>query len=520
MLNAQTAFSNHQHEATQEWCEKAIFESPREVQAYSIAGKASLLMSKRGDGTTDVSKLASAVKYFQKAVELDSATGEHYFDLGNAKFGLKKYSEALKNYAFAEQYGCSDEIQQELYYQMGVLNQMNEDFESALLNYAKAESVPILKRNHAEIVLNRFQIYFTLGSWHNAENCAIQLKLLEPGEYRSHKLYFQVLLQQNNLEKAEDVLKEAGVFFVGNNDVQIDLMFDRVLLYCFKAELDSENMEKHFNVAISILTELGKIKGLPKEAMCEINLTMSDIYFKLEKRDKSIVYAKQVCEITRTLMDTLSVPVQVPLISDEISEDELDELTQAAIRDVEDSGLLDSVEIEMDEDGNAVAVVPDDVTRSLMPLKEIDSGESTSSKESPQSDNLTEYFERATFLLAECYVEEGVFETALDYIRLLRHSENVFYQYYSRYMEALAVKKLAKNNSENLQKSLDLYNQAIAFFRKKTFENPSDVVSVVFRVKSYADIGKYEKADELAKVLAIDVREPLIDYIQQLKSVE
>jgi len=83
--------------------------------------------------------LQEAERRFERAVELDSSSGERFFDLGNIKFGLEKHAEALANYAKAEQLGCDNEIMQKLYYQIGILNQFSNNTKSALTNFDKAE---------------------------------------------------------------------------------------------------------------------------------------------------------------------------------------------------------------------------------------------------------------------------------------------------------------------------------------------------------------------------------------------
>lgn len=61
------------------------------------------------------------------------------------------------------------------------------------------------------------------------------------------------------------------------------------------------------------------------------------------------------------------------------------------------------------------------------------------------------------------------------------------------------------------------YAEAIAFFRNKSFADHSDVMAVLFRARLYAEQGKYEKAKELALLLAESDQKSLMDYIEKCK---
>ena len=55
--------------------------------------------------------------------------------------------------------------------------------------------------------------------------------------------------------------------------------------------------------------------------------------------------------------------------------------------------------------------------------------------------------------------------------------------------------------------------RSIACYRNHLVSNPGDVIVIAYRVKSYADLGQFDRAETLCGTVAEDVRKPLLDYI-------
>jgi tetratricopeptide (TPR) repeat protein len=193
-------------------------------------------------------RLTDSEQYLQKAIELDGTNGEKYFDLANIKFGLEKYAEALANYAKAEQFGCNDDTRQKLYYQLGMLSHMTGDTKSALLNFEKAENIGAVNADTKEILLKRLQIYIESEDYTSAENYAIQLKMLAPGEFRSYQIYLQILVAMSKYGKAEEVLAEAESYADIAADVRnkADICFDKAMILAVKADKDPANSAAYY----------------------------------------------------------------------------------------------------------------------------------------------------------------------------------------------------------------------------------------------------------------------------------
>jgi tetratricopeptide (TPR) repeat protein len=70
-----------------------------------------------------------------------------------------------------------------------------------------AESFGAVNADSKEILLKRLQIYVESQDFANAENYAVQLKMLAPAEFRSYQIYFQILAAMGKYDKAEELIK-------------------------------------------------------------------------------------------------------------------------------------------------------------------------------------------------------------------------------------------------------------------------------------------------------------------------
>ena len=422
MSKAQMAFANGQYNYCIELCGSAIEIEPSSVAPYRLKGNSHLVLN----------QFEMAENDFRRAVELDTITGERYFDLANSLFAQQRMSEALESYATATQYGCSEEILKKIYYIMGVINQVSQNnYKDALLNYEKSDKLPGDNVDQADILLKKVQIYVEQRDFLKAENCAIQLKYLLPSEFQSYQLLFQLYLEQKKTCEAKTALDEAEKNVDINQEIKIELGFDRAMLSCFLAEQTPEEKNKYYEQALKQLAALGKSGMLGQKDRCEVLITSAEIYLKLAKYDMAVKLASSVAAYTQ--------------------------------------------------------------------------------------DDLQEYIERGRYILLECSEKKKDYFSVRKYAKMLKESENLFYKHHGYYSEAYAVKKLTEINQSFQHECSELYNIAIAYYRNCTVTSPGDFLALLYRAKSYIDIGKYEKAEELGKLLPEDAQKSLNDYILQVR---
>lgn len=283
MSEAQQAFLIGNYEQALNKCRLAFTLNPAAIGAYVLAGNACFIMGRP----------VEAEKYYRKAITLDDKNGEHYFGLGNCLMAQNKLQEALRCYANAEVLKCSDKTRQKIYYAMGKINQKSNDFENALINYKKAESIPGVNPDSGDILLNRVEIYVSQGNWEDAENCATQLKLLIPGEFKSYQLLFQIMLQQKKIEQALDVLAEGEKYCEATKENQIEFVFDHAMVHCFLAEQYPDEMKKHFADASIWLDKLNEM-DVPEDVSIEAELTRADMQLKMKNRKAAMDIAEKI----------------------------------------------------------------------------------------------------------------------------------------------------------------------------------------------------------------------------------
>ncbi len=416
--NAEIAFINDQYDVALELCIQAIAKDPLNADAHTGAGKASLVLN----------RLQDAEKYLQSAVDLDNTNGEKYFDLGNIKFGLEKYNESLTNYAKAEQLGCVDTTKQKLYYQIGMINYLMGDTKSALLNFEKCDGFATVNTDTKEILLKRLQIYIESQDFANAENYAIQLKMLSPAEFRSYQIYFQILAAMGKYDKAEAILNEAENYSDIAADVlnKADVYFDRVMLCAVKADKDPDNASKHYQDAINLLTEFEAMPEIPIDTLENVAFSKAEIYLKLERFDDALASVEAISENEQTK-------------------------------------------------------------------------------------------EKAAFIKLSCYFGKEQYENAIEYADQLKLSENEYYAYFAIYADAYIARKLAGSGEIAAKLAESKYNNAIAFYKNKSFEQPNNVFPLIFRVRLYAENGKFVKAEELTKLMPDVLKIELSKYISDCR---
>jgi tetratricopeptide (TPR) repeat protein len=280
LLNAEVAFNSGKYEASLELFKSAIAEDASNVQAYTGAGRLSLLLN----------SLLESEMYFQKAADIDVGNGERFFDLGNIQFGLSKNTEALVNYAKAEKLGCSDETLQKIYYQVGLLNHSIGDTKSAIISFDKADNLGIVNEDTKSFLIERLKIYLEMQDLERAENIAVQIKLLAPGDYLSYQAYFQVLILTGKYKQAEELLAEAEKYSDVDASIINSFSFcvNKAMIFAAKAESDPDNAAVHYTSAIAVFDEYLTTPDLPEEVIVNIALAKAELFLKLEKFHDSL----------------------------------------------------------------------------------------------------------------------------------------------------------------------------------------------------------------------------------------
>lgn len=514
MINAETAFSNENYALALEWFRKALEENPDDLQALSRAGTVCVPLD----------KFDESFEYFQRALELNPENGDNAFNMGNAYFFHGDYGKALEMYAEAEMCGLSsDEAKQRLYYQMAMLCSIRQDIKSALANFKKYEDVDKtgLAALNPDVISEKIKLYMMAEDYANAAKCAVQWITVSPTELRSYMVYFSILMAKRDYAKAEQVINDAEKYAELDDDTRFTLKVEQVALLAAKADADIANAKTHLQNAYDLITDLKKDAPMSKQN--DLMLTLAEVCMKMARYDKAIEAASSLLP-----NDTVhEVNIQHQNVSyEELDEAEIEAMAEEDMQTIEekiaigeiDENVGEYAEVYYDEDGNPVRDYPDGVFDEPSDMNNQVSDSDVQSVQTPTEKPQTDYYDRLYFILLSCYATIEDYKNAYKFGGLLKHSENVYYSYFGRYTEAFSMRKLSDSSADFSKEIVDRkYAEAIAFYRSKMLQNPSNNFAVIFRARMYAESGKFAKAEEMASLLILDEKEAVMTYIEECR---
>lgn len=511
LLYAETAFSNKQYMEALSWYKKVLESTPDNVYVLSRAGAISVSMS----------QFAQALVYFKRAKELDPENGDNSFNYGNACFFNQDYIGAFAQYVDAEKAGCSEEIVPRLYYQLAMICSIRQDIKSALVYFKKCEDADkngIISLN-PDLVSEKLKLYMMLSDYSNAQKCAAQLVAINPLDLKNYMVYFSLLMAQKDYATAERVLDDASKYAELSEDAALTLILQKAALYVSAGESNTSESHTNMQKAVSILKERYEVGNLTSDQNSQLLLTLGETYFKAKEYDKSIAILASLLNGNKPL--NVETDKTEHLLDDhELSSEEIEAMIMMDMERIQEKINNGEIDGEMgayaatdyDEMGNLVHYYDESAFSSL-------SNASVVEKDTPAERNQEPYElpieirEKVIFTLLSCYMAKEDFCSAQKFANVLRHSENKYYSYFGLYSVALA-EKMITGNSDLAQRK---YSEAIAFFRNKSFSDPSDTLATIFRARLYAEQKKYAKATELAHLLADADRKSVLDYIEQCK---
>ena len=502
--NADIAFNNKQYVEALDWYRKALDIDDRNIYALSRVGAICALMGKFND----------AIDSFSKAKGLNPENGDNAFNCGNAYFFNKNYKKAFEQYVEAEKAGCSDDVKPRLYYQMALLCSMRKDIVSSLVYFKKCEESDKTGKVslNPDLISEKLKLYMFQQDFTNAEKCAAQLVALKPRDFKGYMVRFSILMAHADYSAAERVLADAKRYAEFSDEDRFTLVMQAALLHAAKGENEK---------AVQELEEQKNAEGLTNDHLSQLLLALAEAYSKCENYDKAIAVLRDMLAGKAYMQDERKTEDNEETVP-ELTPEELEKMIQQnmdAIQEKIDSGKLEAdlglyAHTDYDEEGRPVhrydenifapAVHPDD-------RKADDEAHADDAYELPE-----ELRQKVIFTLLSCYLAKDEFAEAQKLADELKNSNNnKYYRYFGIYTSAMTERKLHGDSDTAKCK----YAKAIAFFRKMTFEDTSDVLACVFRARLYAEQGNYEKASEIACLLDDADRNTVLEYIENCRHV-
>lgn len=524
MMSADLAFSNDNYEEALKWYNKALEENPNDEPALSRAGAA----------LVSLGRFQESFPYFEKSCSLAPDNGDAVFNMANAYFFSGDVSKALEYYTKAETMKCSDDVAARIYYQMALMCSIRQDYKSALINYQKYEDADKTGKAalNPEILSEKIQLYLQIDDLENAEKCAAKWVNLAPSELQSYMVYFSLLAANEQYERAEKILNDAEKYAINSEEEQYGIDVSRANLYATaagsKADVNNDFRQKAYDMMSQLIVSP---QGTP-ESKNELVLALAELCIAMEKTDEAIDLLKMLNEKPQE-----EAQPEQPRTASKLDPAEIDAMRQAdrermsarlASGEIDESiGELASV--SYDEQGRPVREYPDELMEYALPegvnpetfglpnkeqLRDLN--------EKAKIENAQNFHARINFMLLSCYAVKEDYEKALEYARLVKDTViNTYYSFFGRYSEAFSIMQLAKKGLGGFtQADADkAYEEGLAFFRSEMLrKNANAGYALIFRTRMLAETGKFEKAEELAKLMASEDQAAALDYIAQCRS--
>lgn len=490
--DSQLAFLNQQNATALELANQAIALDGKSADAYKCAANALMSLERYED----------AIKNYRLALKYDPANGNRYFDLGFALATNEKLADALKYLAKADELGCAPENLIQLYNLLGIICFDIGRYEDSLVNLEKAEQ---LAGVNVDILQRKAIIHGIRNEIRKGLEVTNQIKLVAPSEYLGYQMAFRLLVQTKRLDTAAEELKKAARFAKPTMDLYFDKMSLELELY--KQDKDKTHFLKALEIIEKSLREVKPSQG----SVVESYINAAEIHLQLENADKTIEClnaAQSPVDAYNNGFTIVDEPIEMP---DALNEYDLELMAEADREEMEskyDAYELETIfdEAEPDEDGEVVFFT--ELNDEEEPAEET---EGFKLEESDEYIIPAEQEDQIKRLYIGAYTVKKDYEKVIEYARILQTGEGIQNTHLGKYAEANAYLLMGSPDAKAK------YAEAIKFFRNAMIKDPTDLVAVTFRVQCCTDIGDYAEAERICGLLAPEVREAMLEKIEQAK---
>ena len=505
LSSATLAFSGQRYDIALDYAKKAMKMEPKNPAGYFTAGK--ICMSDE--------KLSDAIDYLKTAVELDKKNGNGYFLYGYACVMAGQFADAVRGFTRALENNCTDELKGQIYRTISLVDIEKGDYESAVSNLKQAEKY---LGADTELLRQQATCYASMKDYKKTLFVLNQIKLLQPKNYNAYSLAFHIFLELGIYDEAKAELERAEEFA----DLDIDYYSDRVaysITQTIENETPEQEKERLYNTILSIDMALKKGKPNAQQAF-EMYCRAAQLYLSLNDAEQTLKCLNAAGDTVQSFNSGFSVVKDMSSNSEQIPDEEQtqEEYTKEEQDFIDEFGLdafyAASVQNDMEyymssEDDEVVS----DDARYLTPLDSIPDKKATEEKyviDEPFQINPIDK-DLLTSLYLSVYELQGDYDNMLQKAKILQSSTVVSNQYTGIYYEL----KIGKYRNE--EKWEIKYRDRINFWTKRLIEDPSDVLSASFRIRSYIDIGELDRAEQLTACLPDNIRDTLAKVIEQAK---
>lgn len=502
------------------------------LPAYEKDPHNAQVLQKLGGACTLLGEFEEALTYYQQNLALNPEDGNNHYMLGNAYFVNSKYQKAFAEYVEAENKGCTGEAEQKLHYQMGLICSLTGDRKAALLHLQQYEDTdPTGKIALEESYLTeKLKLYMQEEDNENAIKYARILLEAKPTQLRYYGVLFSLLMADKQYEEAEAVLDRADRYLDLDYEQTLDMLVQRVAMYADIADAKPDESMTYLEKALDAIDLAEDQIGQPKiEHIREMMLLRAEIYLKENDYDTALEIAEELVKgpATQPVPEVGSIEEHQEQVKNEFLTNPpqiaQDESSQKYIQQLEDMALRDpgiAADVLMNPEAVAQRLTEESETQTENTADVVRKMLETMAAEAETSYHLIapqSFADRLNHILITCYIEADRFEEVLPYAVAMKGSTTVRYANFGCYVEALAMQKLAQAGKKDKAEAENVYQRAIAFYRKKMMDDPSDISAAVFRARLYAENGKYALAEQVAGMLDDAAMQSLQAYIEECR---
>ena len=491
--DSRLAFLQGQYEVSLTLAKEVLLKEPKNPDAHQCAGNA--YMSK--------ADYESAIDHYKKAIENDADNGDRYFNLGYAYASDNRPVKALEMFAKADEVGCSPNVVGQLYKIMAMLCFDMRRYNDAVLNFIKSEKIIGIDM---EVLQRKALSYSMSGDTIAGIEIANQMKLLAPTDYLGYRIAFNILLQEDRLEEAEKELDRAERFAKPSKDLFMDWIAYETARY----QLDHDRT--HLTTAIDKIYDGLYVLEPSVDAVIESYVTVADLYVQLEDVDMALKCLNAAENPIYSFNSGFSVKI-VPELEmkgeGRPSERQINHAIQAVRRKYGDR-RLEVMGRELTAKARKSATNTDNMTPiAEQPAEETKIPQLDSSVHAEYS---VEMLDRINRLYVASYTIKQDTAHIRAYASKLANSSDPHSKYIGKYSLIKALK------DEGYEKADEEYRDFLKFLRNEMIKDPSDMMALSFRVQCHVDLGEFDEAEKLCKLLSDDLAKPLREQINEARS--
>ncbi len=491
--DSRLAFIQGKYSESLKLATQAINLEPSNADAHQCVGNA--YMSK--------ADYESAINHYKRALENDADNGDRYFNLGYAYASDNQPVKALEMFAKADEVGCSPNVVGQLYKIMAMLCFDMHRYNDAVLNFIKSEKIIGIDM---EVLQRKALSYSMSGDTIAGIEVANQMKLLAPTDYLGYRIAFNILLQEDRLEEAEKELDRAERFAKPSKDLFMDWIAYETARY----QLDHDST--HLTTAIDKIYDGLCVLEPSVEAVIESYVTAADLYVQLENADMALKCLNAAENPIYAFNSGFSVKVVPELeIKSEgrPSERQIDHAIQTVRRKYGDR-RLEVMGRELTSKARKSAANTDNLT----PVAEQSAEDTAIPKldSSIHAEYSIEMLDRIYRLYIAAYTIKNDTTNIKAYASKLANSSDSHSKYIGKYSLIKALR------DEGYEKVDEEYRDFLKFLRNEMIKDPSDMMALSFRVQCHVDLGEFDEAEKLCKLLSDDLAQPLREQINEARS--